>query len=131
MASRLITIGIRKYLVGQPRTKRARKAVRYVRERIAHYTKTSEENVKLSTSLSELIIKRHAKSMLPVRASISFDKGIVTASPFSEHGAEQKQAEVSTAAKKADVVPAPKAAKEKAEAKAPAPKPNAQEKPKA
>jgi ribosomal protein L31E len=119
MASRLITIGIRKYLVEQPRTKRARKAVRYVRERIAHYTKTDEENVKLSTSLNELIIKRHAKSMLPVRASISVDKGVVTASPFSEQKAEPKQ-EV----KKAEAAAAPKA-------KAPAQEPKEHDKQKA
>ncbi len=102
MASRLITIGIRKYLVGQPRTKRARKAVRYVRERIAHYTKTDEDSVKISPSLSELIIKRHAKSMLPVRANISIEKGIVTASPFSEQKAEEKAA---PAARKAEASP--------------------------
>ncbi len=84
MANRLITISIRKYLVTQPRTKRARKAVRYVRERIAHYTKLSSESVKLSPELSALIVKRHARSMMPVRASVSIEKGIANVSPLKE-----------------------------------------------
>lgn len=67
MAERLITINIRKYLSTQPRTKRARKAAGYIRERVAHYTKLQEENVKLSYKLNELIFKKYAKSMVPVK----------------------------------------------------------------
>ncbi len=84
MANRLITISIRKYLVAQPRTKRARKAVRYIRERIAHFTKLSSDSVKLSPELSAMILKKHARSMLPVKASVSIENGIATVSPLKE-----------------------------------------------
>jgi ribosomal protein L31E len=38
MASRIITINMRKYLSTQPRTRRIKRSMRYLRERIAHYT---------------------------------------------------------------------------------------------
>ena len=70
MAERLLTINIRKYLSTQPRTKRPRKAAQYIRERVAHYTKIKEENVKLSYKLNELIFKKYAKSMVKVKLRV-------------------------------------------------------------
>ncbi|MCL5433846.1 MAG: hypothetical protein M1538_02615, partial [Candidatus Marsarchaeota archaeon] len=63
MAERLITLNIRKYLVKQPRTKRARKAIRYIRERIAHYTKIDVENVKIGYDVNNMVFKHYAKYM--------------------------------------------------------------------
>jgi ribosomal protein L31E len=87
MAGKLMTIGIRRYLVTQPRTKRARKAARYIRERIAHYTKVEIDNVKFGKDLNEAITKK-ANHMRPVKLNIDIDKGIVTASLFKEQAAQ-------------------------------------------
>ncbi len=84
MANRILTINLRRYLVTQPRNKRQKKATRYVRERIAHYTKVPEENVRLDMSLNSLIVKKHAKSMMPLKLDISIDGGKATAMPFAE-----------------------------------------------
>ncbi len=84
MANRILTINLRRYLVTQPRNKRQKKATRYVRERIAHYTKVPEENVKLDMSLNSLIVKKHAKSMMPLKLDISIEGGKATAMPFAE-----------------------------------------------
>ena len=65
MVDRLLTINIRKYLSTQPRTKRARKAARYIRERVSHYTKIKEENIRLSQELNALIFKVYWKHMTP------------------------------------------------------------------
>ena len=70
MAERLITINLRKYLVTQPRTKRARKASRYVRERIAHYTKLDPENVKIGYDLNNLIFKYYSRKMVPLKVRV-------------------------------------------------------------
>jgi ribosomal protein L31E len=90
MPNRIITINIRNYLVTQPRNKRTRKAVRYIRERVAHYTKTQEDNVKISKELNERIFKYYSKNMRPVKMTVSIDAGKATATPFSEQKAEQK-----------------------------------------
>ena len=84
MANRILTINLRRYLVTQPRNKRQKKATRYVRERIAHYTKVPEENVKLDMSLNSLIVKKHAKNMMLLKLDISIDGGKATAMPFAE-----------------------------------------------
>ena len=88
MQSRVITISIRKYLVKQPRTKRARKASRYFRERIAHYTKTDPDNVKIDRELNSLIIKHYSRRMVPIKASVSIENGI--AKVYS-YGSNQNQ----------------------------------------
>ncbi|MCL4389543.1 MAG: hypothetical protein M1528_01465 [Candidatus Marsarchaeota archaeon] len=80
----LLTINIRRYLVGQPRTKRARKAALYIRERVAHYTKTKIEDVKISQELNNLILKRYSKSMSPVRINAKIENGKATAEPFAK-----------------------------------------------
>lgn len=86
MANRLLTINIRKYLATQPRTKRLNKAVRYIRDRVSHYTKVKPEDVKLSSELNSLIFKRYAKSMERVKLNVNIenDKALVT--PFSSTG---------------------------------------------
>ena len=101
MASRmLITINIRKYLVTQPRNKRARKAARYIRERVSHFTKTSIDNVRLSQELNSLIAKRISRKMVPVKLSVKIEEGKATAEPFSTErsGAAQGKAEQQKAA---------------------------------
>jgi ribosomal protein L31E len=84
MATRVLTIGIRNYLVGKSRTKRRASAVKFIKDRIAHATKTDVENVKLSMSLNNAIIKRYSKYMVPVKVSLNIDNGKVNATPFSE-----------------------------------------------
>lgn len=89
MADRLLTINIRKYLVTQPRNKRANKAVRYVRDRVAHYTKTALENVKMSKELNSEIFKRYSKSMNPVRLNVSIANDVASVTLFSQKAAQQ------------------------------------------
>jgi ribosomal protein L31E len=89
MASKLLTIGIRRYLVTQPRNKRARKAARYIRERISHYMKMDLDKVKFSKELNNLITSQ-ARRMKPVKLNIEIDKGIATAMLFKEQAAQQK-----------------------------------------
>lgn len=79
----LLTINIRKYLVTQPRNKRAYKAIRYIRDRIAHYTKTDLENVKISQELNSQIVKRFSKNMSPVKLNIRIESGKAMAEPFA------------------------------------------------
>lgn len=80
----LLTVNIRKYLVGQPRTKRARKAVMYVRDRIAHFTKTEVENVRIDQELNRVIVKKYSKSMTPVRMNIKIEDGKALAEPLTQ-----------------------------------------------
>ncbi len=82
MADRLITIGIRKYLVKQPRTKRFKKAAGYIRNRVAHYTKLKEEDVKISRELNSRIMKHYSKSMVPVKLNVKIDGGKALVSEF-------------------------------------------------
>ncbi len=84
MADRLITINIRRYLVNQPRTKRARKAVKYIRERVAHYTKIPEENIKMSYDLNALIFKQYSRTMVPVKLRIKIGTDTADILPFQE-----------------------------------------------
>jgi ribosomal protein L31E len=88
----LLTINIRKYLVNQPRGKRARKAVSYVRDRVAHYTKTSIDNVKISQDLNSLIVKRVARKMTPVRLNVKIENGVASAEPFAAGKPEPQEA---------------------------------------
>jgi ribosomal protein L31E len=96
MVERVMTISLRKYLSGQPRTKRKRKAIRYLRNRIAHYSSVDEENVKISRELNEMVVKHHAKQMSPVKLRVDIEKGIANAKPFEQKvvvaAAQSKQA---------------------------------------
>ncbi len=87
----LLTINIRKYLVTQPRNKRARKAVSYIRERVSHYTKTSIENVRLSQDLNSLIVKKFSNRMTPVKLNVKLEAGKAVAEPFAERVEKQEE----------------------------------------
>jgi len=128
MANRLLTINIRKYLSTQPTIRRRNKAVRYIRDRVGHYTKTRVENVKLSQELNEMIFKVYSKKMTPVKLNISIENGIATAMPFQSMKKEEpkvvaKAAAPATAKKEEKKAPAaakaaaPKAAAEPKEQK--------------
>ena len=118
MANRLLTINIRKYLATQPRTRRRNKAVKYIRDRIGHYTKTRVENVKMSQELNEMIFKHYSRKMVPVKVNVSIENGIAKATPFQTMKKEAPKAE----AKAAAPAPAKKAEERKAPAAKPAPK---------
>lgn len=100
MADKLLTISIRNFLVRQPVRRRHMKISKYVRERVSHYIKVDQENVKISRELNNLMIQKHAKSMLPLKLTIKIDKGIATISPFAIKAAS---APVATATKTKDV----------------------------
>jgi len=88
METRVLTINLRRYLVGQPRTKRARKAARYLKERIAHYTSMETENVKIDRDLNSMIIKYYSKHMKPVKASVKISDGIARVFEFGKENIE-------------------------------------------
>lgn len=79
-----MTINMRRYLSEQPRTKRAKKAARYVKDRVAHYTKTDYDKVKITTELNNEIVKRYRKRMTPLKLRISLDNGVATVKRFAE-----------------------------------------------
>lgn len=113
METRVLSIGIRKYLVRQPRNKRARKATRYFRERIAHYTKIGIENVKIDRDLNSMIMKYYARHMTSIKASIKIDNGIATVSRFGEakkpSGQSKPTSKGATSGKKPETPPVKKA----------------------
>ena len=100
MADRLLTINLRNFLVKQSVRRRHMKISKYVRNRVSHYMKVDEENVKLSGDLNILMIKKHSKSMLPLKVNVKIDNGIATVSPFAMPEAAAPAA--ATTAKKAD-----------------------------
>lgn len=87
----LLTINMRRYLVTQPRNKRKYKAIRYLRERISHYTKTDIDNVLLSQELNSFVLKRAAKNMIPIKLTVKIDNGKATAEPFSPEKEQQEK----------------------------------------
>jgi ribosomal protein L31E len=91
MVDRLLTINIRKYLVTQPRTKRARKAAKYIKERVAHYTKMKVENVRLGQELNNLIFKEYSRRMVPVKVRVKMGADTADVLPFIEEGAKKEQ----------------------------------------
>lgn len=84
MVDKLLTINLRNFLVKQSRRRRHMKISKYVRNRVSHYMKVDEENVKLSGNLNILMIKNHSKSMLPLKVNVKIENGIATVSPFGE-----------------------------------------------
>lgn len=113
--SRLLTINIRNYLVDKPRRKRHMKVVKYVRERVSHYTKVKLDSVRITKELNSTIMKKHVKSMLPLKLNVNIDNGIATVTAFSD----TKKAAAPAA--KATTTAAPAATKQPAKAAAPAP----------
>ncbi|MEM0154610.1 MAG: hypothetical protein QW814_02130 [Methanothrix sp.] len=101
MPAKLITINIRRYLVTQPRSVRQKRLSRYVRERIAHYMKVSEENVKIDTAMNSAMTKVYTKSMMPIKANVNIDNGVAKVSLYSsKKPAETQKAEVKAPDKK-------------------------------
>lgn len=99
MAERLLTLNMRKYLVAQPRTKRVKRAARYVKERVAHYTKTSYDNVKITRELNNEIVKRYARRMTPLRLRVSLENSVATVKLFAEEGKAAAKPEAKPKAK--------------------------------
>ncbi len=91
MAEILLTINLRKFLIKQERNKRLRRTAGYVRDRIAHYTKTQPENVIISQALNNAIVKYYSKSMLPLKLSVKLEGGKATATQFKETGAAKPE----------------------------------------
>jgi ribosomal protein L31E len=100
MQNKLITINMRRYLVTQPRNKRARKAIRFLIDRVAHYTKTKPGNVRISMELNSLVIKRYSRSMNPIRVNVGIDNEIATVTQFVDRKAEPKTEAVKVAGKR-------------------------------
>jgi hypothetical protein len=117
MVDKLITINLRNYLVNRPVRRRHMKISKYVRERVSHYMKIDEENVKLTGDLNILMIKKHAKSMLPLKMTVKIENGIATVSPFAQPAAKKAAASTPTKTESKAAAPAAKAEK-KTEAKA-------------
>ncbi len=93
MEAHVLTINMRRYLVGQPRTRRARKASRYFKERIAHYTKMQVENVKIDSDLNSMIIKYYSKYMKPIKASVRISDGVAKVVEFGKAEMQSKAKE--------------------------------------
>ncbi len=91
MTDRVLTINIRKYLVTQPRSKRARKAIKYIRERVAHYTKLSEDNVKMSQKLNNLVFKYYSRRMVPVKLNVKIGTDTAEVVPFEDNKPQPAQ----------------------------------------
>ena len=75
--------------------------------------KVDEENVKLSGDLNILMIKRHVKSMLPLKVNVKIENGIATVSPFAMPKAAAAPA--APAKKEAKATAAPKTEKKATE----------------
>ncbi len=105
MASKLLTINIRNYLVGQPRRKRAKRVSGYVRARIAHYTNVRFDNIRISKELNSLILKKHISSMKPLKVSIGMEKDKAIVTPFNEKAPAKEAAAAATTAKKEEKKP--------------------------
>ncbi len=132
MSTRIMTINLRKYLSTQPRTRRIKRSMRYLRERIAHYTKTDESKVSISDELNRAMFKHYIKSMKPLKVSVDISEGkakvglfkdaskaAAPASPKPAQGQKPKQAEKEKGAAK------PIQAKAEGQKKQKAPKPAA------
>lgn len=122
MPTKLITINIRRYLVTQPRSRRQKRLSSYVRDRIAHYMKVANENVKIDSEMNNALVKRYSKSMLPLKANVNIDNGVAKVSLYSEKKpAEAPKTESKTAPKKQSAKTGPKeeAKKEQPEKKEP------------
>ena len=82
MPSRLLTINLRKYLVGQPRRKRPMRVSSYVKYRIAKSINIKTDNIRISKELNSVILKKYVGSMKPLKVNINIEKEIATVTPF-------------------------------------------------
>lgn len=113
MATKLITLNIRRYLVTQPRPARRKRLSKFVRERIAHYTKISEENVKIDSEMNKALVKFYSKNMLPLKTNVNIENGVAKVSLYSE---KKQEPEKSPAESKKAATKAAKATEEKKKA---------------
>ncbi|MGC8648865.1 MAG: hypothetical protein ACP5UN_01430 [Candidatus Micrarchaeia archaeon] len=102
MAERLITLNIRRYLVKQPRPKRARRAMRYIRERIAHYTKMEPENVKIGYDVNNAVFKYYAKYMTPIKLRVLIGTDTADVLLFKENADKSQSTKVKAENTKAE-----------------------------
>ena len=128
MPERLLTINMRKFLINQPRTKRAKKAAGYVRDRVAHYTKIKPENIKIGYDLNNLIFKEYAKSMRPLKLRVKIGTDTADVLPFKEGAAAEPEKAKET--QKKSILERKQPAKEEPKAaRAPTPAKQPQQKP--
>ncbi len=123
MATRLLTINIRKYLVNQPRRKRPARISRYIRYRIAQSTNIKSGNIKITQDLNSLVLKKYLFSMKPLKVSIEIDKDKAKVSHFEKAAkpvADAKPGQAKVEAKRPDE-------KQKAQAQTPEKKTDAKE----
>ena len=99
MQNRLITINIRRYLSTQPRTKRINKCVKFLKERVAHLTKTDPENIRIDQGLNVLIFKKYSKTMAPMQVNVCIDNGRATVTQFVEKAVKKAEPKAAAAAK--------------------------------
>ncbi len=123
MADRILTIGVRKYLVNQPRSKRARKAVKYIRDRVSHYTKIKPENIRIGYNLNALIFKKYSRTMVPVKLRVKIGTDTADVLPFEDLAVKKEETKAPAEAAKAAKQPLIKfKKKEDKPAQAPQPK---------
>lgn len=101
MANRLLTINIRNYLVNQPRRKRPMRISTYLKYRIAKSTNIRSSNIRISSELNTLVMKKYINSMKPLKVNVSIDKEIATITPFGQKAAKAQEAKPQEAAKPA------------------------------
>jgi ribosomal protein L31E len=111
MPTKLITINIRRYLVTQPRSRRQKRLSSYVKDRIAHYMKVTQENVKIDSEMNKALVKFYSKNMLPLKANVNIDNGTAKVSLYSEKKPVEAQKSDSKTAQK-DQKPKTEAKKE-------------------
>lgn len=128
---RIITIPLRATKMA-PRTKRAERAIKEIRDNIARHMKAEKEDVWIDKSLNEKIWERGIQNpphKITVKA-VKFDDGLVEVSLVGPAGSEAKPAAIAEAetAKEAE----PKALEDRPKAKQlPEPKSETEEKPEA
>ncbi len=111
MASRLLTINLRNYLVGVPRRKRVMKISSYIKNRISKSTNVRVDNIRINMALNSVIMKKHLNSMKPLKVSITMDKEIANVTAFDDKPAPKATAATASATKQTPKTTAPPAAK--------------------
>jgi hypothetical protein len=84
MATRLLTINIRDYLIKTPRRKRHMRISNYIRLRIAKSTNVPVDNIRISQDLNALILTKYLKSMKKLKVNISVEKDRALVTAFSD-----------------------------------------------
>ncbi len=125
---RTYTIPLRKKWLKSVRYKRAKKAVRAIKEFLARHMKADEENIRIKKYLN-LELWKHGIRNPPSRVKVTVskdEKGIVTAELFGAPKEEKKEEEKKVEEKKEETKPAEKKAETpKQDEKNAAPKPAA------